>query len=251
MCPRRGHSAGRLAVMLVLALAGGGVLWAAAGDAASGDRSEPVRFDRPQPPVVRAELEKILSDPQFAPRKSVWQRIWEKLLGWRRSGLSFGGGWGEFLFWFITAWCVLTLLAIFGHMIWAAVVAFRASGGGGSAARVLALGLADGAEAWPYEQLCREMRRLAEHGAYRQAVSLMMLALLRLLDQAGVVRFDKSKTNREYLRECGSGFSGRDIFRRFVLAFDASVYGGVSCGRRTYEVMNALFERLGSDGQRR
>lgn len=228
MCPRRGHSAGRLAVMLVLALAGGGVLWAAAGDAASGDRSEPVRFDRPQPPVVRAELEKILSDPQFAPRKSVWQRIWEKLLGWRRSGLSFGGGWGEFLFWFITAWCVLTLLAIFGHMIWAAVVAFRASGGGGSAARVLALGLADGAEAWPYEQLCREMHRLAERrlppsrqlndaGTVAIAGSGRGRAIRQEQDQPGVpARVRVGLFRSRYLQEVRSGVRRICLRRRFV-----------------------------------
>jgi hypothetical protein len=94
-----------------------------------------------------------------------------------------------------------------------------------------------------YHELRGLMGRLANQGAFREAVSVMMLALVRWLEHLDILRFHHSKTNGDYVREYGAGRWGREDFRRFVIAFDASVYSGAPCGRDAYESLNAIFER--------
>jgi len=108
-------------------------------------------------------------------------------------------------------------------------------------------GLAGGEASASYDDLQARMRVLAAKGAFRPALGVMMVALLRWLDRAGVVKFHASKTNGDYLRDYARARAGAGYFRRFVLAFDAIAYGGVTCGPRTYERMLDLFEEIRHD----
>ena len=85
---------------------------------------------------------------------------------------------------------------------------------------------------------------LAEKGAFFEAISVMMVALIRLLDSIGVVRFHESKTNGDYVREYPSGLTSRNEFRQFVLIFEQIVYGRFHCDHQTYGQMNFLMEQI-------
>ncbi|NQT20660.1 MAG: DUF4129 domain-containing protein, partial [Planctomycetes bacterium] len=82
-------------------------------------------------------------------------------------------------------------------------------------------------------------------------IGLMMVALLRWLERADVLRFHQSKTNGDYVREYPQQGPGGGDFRKFALDFDAAVYGGALCDRRSYEHMNIIFERIISDVRKR
>ena len=94
-----------------------------------------------------------------------------------------------------------------------------------------------------YEELQDLMRRAAEKGAFREAIRLMMLSLLQLLDRTGAVRVQDGKTNGEYVREYSPRRPGREAFTRFVLAFDEAVYGSARCDGHTYRDMNVRFDQ--------
>jgi hypothetical protein len=90
------------------------------------------------------------------------------------------------------------------------------------------------------------MQRLAELGRFREALGMMMLVLLRRLDERGIVRFNPGKTNGDYVREYPSVGPGREEFQSFSGTFDVLVYGGGSCRQETYRNMQSLFEQVQS-----
>jgi hypothetical protein len=94
------------------------------------------------------------------------------------------------------------------------------------------------------------MQWLADHNLFRQAISVMMLVLLRGLDRAGTLRFHRSKTNGDYVGEYPAGVPGRDEFRRFSLSFDVLVYGCAPCEQETYQRMRSLFEQVRDDARK-
>ncbi len=205
-------------------------------------------FERAEAKVIRARIDKILADPRFAPRKTFYQWLREKLSGWAGLGFHLSRGWTRALIGVLTIWCVLALLAILGHFIWTLAVTF---GGGGRRGAAAVGAVAEPAPDLSYDELIREMRRRAQQGDHRRAIGLMMIALLRWLDDCGALRFHRSKTNRDYLDEYSAGFTGRDAFTDFVRAFDVVIYGGGSCDRDTFQGMQAGFDRVRTDGRKK
>jgi len=233
-CRRAGAA---LAALVLLAAA-----WAPAGGAPA--RPRPPK--RPQAKVIRAEVRRILSDERFARHRSAWQRLlqWvrEKLSEWDRLRLPAEGvGW--WLLVIFMAWCVLALLAILAHMVWTVIMLLRDRGGRRRRGRAKAPHF-ERPEALSFDQLCQRTRRLAGEGDFRGAVAAMMLALLRLLEQRGALRYHTGKTNGDYVREYPPAGRGRDDFRRFALAFDRMIYAGGPCGPDAFRDLSALFEAL-------
>jgi len=196
------------------------------------------------PPSERIQtvVGEILSDPRFAPRKSFWQWLREKLAAWELPGRALGSGWAPIVVWILTIWCVLALLAILGHLLWT-LSQFLPRRSAASRARHVRL-RPEAIKSLSYEELRDRMARLAERGQFRGAVRVMMLGLVRWLDDAGVFRFHLSKTNGDYVREYPGGRGGHEQFRRFALAFDALIYGGSRCGPTDYGRMLSAFQRI-------
>ena len=73
--------------------------------------------------------------------------------------------------------------------------------------------------------------KLAEAGDYRGAFKSAYLASIAYLDEIRVLRFERSRTNWEYLRELKSG--GHERPHRelcpLTLDFDRKIYGRESC----------------------
>jgi len=211
-------------------------------DAASADRTP--QYERPDAQTIKDCTREILSDPQFAPHKTFGQWLREKLGKWGRPDARLPRGLGEFLFWAVIVWCLLTLLAIFIHFIWTIWMLVRRPKGPGIAVGSEGLALY---ERLSFEQLWEKSRELAQRAAYRDAAGVLLMALLRRLDASRVLRFHASKTNGEYLREYPGQTPGRPQFAEFVDAFERSVYGGVEVPKQTYETMNSLAQRVAND----
>jgi hypothetical protein len=239
MSLRRFEGPGRGVVVLAVAVLGCACCLAVA-HAASEDEQQSARFERPTASAIKAELQGILADPHFAPRKTFTQWLAEKLSSWERPRLP--EGLGLILLMIVTIWCVVTLLAILAHLVWTIAVMARRHG---RSASMRGPRFRAGTEhELDYGQLCERMRGLAERGMFRDAVGVMMLALLRWLDGFDLVSFHHSKTNGDYVHEFPEANPSRQEFRQFVLAFDLIAYGGAECGPDAYGQMSSRFEQL-------
>jgi len=222
----------------------GALSWSALATAAwasNGFSSEAPKFQRPRPDAIRAELRQILADPRYAPRKTMWQWVRDKLTAWRWPDVHWGRTWAKPLAMVLLVWCLLALAAVLAHLVWTVLVVIRHTTLGRHVSIQSRHLRAGGAS---YEQLCTEMRRLAETGAYREAVSVMMIALLRWLDAANVLHYHESKTNGDYVSEFVAASPGREDFRQFIVSFEESVYGSAPCGPRVYERLDSVFQRI-------
>jgi len=240
----RGRPA-RLSTAFLAAVLCGTFCGLACGASAGETSGRSASYERADAETIRAEIRNILADPRLAPRRTFSQWLSEKLTGWEGPDLDFTSGWTKAIFWLFTIWCILALVAILGHLLWVAFTSVRA--GSGKGRFDLRQRRAADAQEQSYDDLRDRMRRLADRGVFREAVGLMMIALLRWLDAAGMLRFDDSKTNGDYAREYPPGTTGREAFRRFASAFDALVYSGASCDRQTYQEMDSTFERIRRD----
>ncbi|HSW02439.1 MAG TPA: DUF4129 domain-containing protein [Sedimentisphaerales bacterium] len=228
--------------LLLLLVTGTALATVVSARDASADRI--LQYERPDAQAIKDHTRQILSDPQFAPRKTFAQWLQEKLRRWDRPDVRLPRGIGTFLLWAVIAWCLLTLLAIFIHLLWTIWVLFRRPQTSGIPLE------AEGSvlyERWSFEQLWQKSQDLAQRGAYRDAAGVLLLALLRRLDASRVLRFHTSKTNGEYLREYPAQSPGRSQFTQLVAAFERSIYGGLEVPRQTYETMNSLAERIVGD----
>ena len=231
------------AAMALGAPAGPSPLGPEAASAAPGEAPAPRSADRADAAVIKDAARDILSQPRFTQRSSFWEWLLEKLGDWSPPDfqLAWSPGWGALLMWFIVIWCVLTLLAILAHFAWTILTMLRGRGPGGGAAGSRLPRFAQLMACSP-EELDALQSRLAAEGAFREAVGVMMVALLRRMEALHVLRFHESKTNGDYVREFDAGRQGRDAFRTFVNAFDGTVYRGMPCGAESYARMGALYE---------
>jgi hypothetical protein len=223
---------------LVVAACAVPVVHVAAGAAAAAG------FERPDPGTIREEAREILSQRRFSPRVSLLQRFMEWLrekLSWLKLPASGDASLAAVIFWVLVGVgaVVLVILVAFG-VRWLVLYLRGERGKGFHAGPVRFERAVDRS----FASLCRRMRELAGRGRYRDAVGVMMAALLRRLDEAELVAFHDSKTNGDYVVEFPAHRPGHSEFHRFALAFDGTIYGGSSCDEGTYHQMNDLFERV-------
>ena len=212
--------------------------------------AEPRPFRRPEADAIRLEVRNILSDPRYAPRRSFREWLFEKLSNLEKPDVQLGG-FRTFLFWFFLVWLILALLAILGHLAWTLLTLWRGLSGTGRQSRLsISARSREETRALCYSDLLSLTSELARQGAFRDAIGVMIVALLRRLDEWAVVRFHESKTSGDYVREYPVDRRGRGVFRQFVLAADQAVYGTKPCRAETYSEMKTLFERTLDDVDR-
>ena len=208
--------------------------------------SAPRDYARANAETIRTHLQEILSDPRYASHKTLGQWLAEKLSRWEGPHLSKGVK--RFIFWVVMTWCILTLLAIFAHLVWSIWLLARPQKS--SALAELPAG-SESYENASFEQLWERSAALARTGAFRAAIGVLLVALLRRLDALQVLRFHKSKTNGEYVREYPSRLVGRREFVQFVTAFERSIYGGSAVAGPTYDTMSTLAQQVLSDASQK
>ena len=203
-----------------------------------------VRFQRPDPETVRTEARDILSHRRFAPRVSLLERFMQWLrekLPWLKLPSLGDRSVAAVITWVLLGLGAIVLVALVAYGVRWLVLYLRGERGKGFHAGPVRF---ERASDRSFAALCRTMRELAEQGRYRDAIGVMMAALLRRLDDAEVVAFHDSKTNGDYVAEFPAHRSGRSEFHRFALAFDGTIYGGSPCDHGTYRQMNDIFERV-------
>lgn len=97
--------------------------------------------------------------------------------------------------------------------------------------------------------LIKEAVRLAELGDYRSAYRCAYLASISYLDEAKALRFERSRTNWEYLRELRQGgFEKRyNQLQPLTLEFDRKFYGRENCTRDDYINAVRTYEQIISE----
>jgi hypothetical protein len=89
-------------------------------------------------------------------------------------------------------------------------------------------------------------QRFASAGDYRAAVRQLYLATLLLLDERGVLRYDRSLTNREYLREVADAPALARALEPIVETFDRTWYGFETIGPSEFENYRRQVEAIGN-----
>ena len=76
---------------------------------------------------------------------------------------------------------------------------------------------------------------LSSQGDYRTAIRYLYLSSLLVLDERGLLRYDRSRTNREYLRSVSSKSQLATPLRDVIDVFDRVWYGFESVDEQTYQ----------------
>ena len=219
---------------------------------ASGQSSKP----DPNPEKVRADLQRILADPQFRPIASGdnWgDRLlkwvgdqWDKLLHWLRNLFTFptirmqvGGKAGAYLSIFFAAVFIALALALIAWLIARLIRYIRTSRRKKTIADSASYDL-DEEEAPLFitepDIWIQEATKYASSGDYRRAFRAVFIAALLHLSQEGRIEFGRSRTNGDYLGELR--FRGYDseyeILMPLTLDFDKLWYGDKSCQEIDY-----------------
>ncbi|MEZ4511834.1 MAG: DUF4129 domain-containing protein [Chloroflexota bacterium] len=87
-------------------------------------------------------------------------------------------------------------------------------------------------------------QQLAEGGDYRTAVRYLYLSALLLLEEHNLLRYDRSRTNREYLRSVAHRPELAAILQEVVEVFDRVWYGFQPLGQSDYDRYAAQVEAL-------
>lgn len=87
-------------------------------------------------------------------------------------------------------------------------------------------------------------QHFASRGDYRSAVRQLYLSTLLLLDERGRLRYDRSLTNREYLRAVANTPNIRDALRPIVETFDRIWYGFVPITANEFEQYRVQVEAI-------
>ena len=89
----------------------------------------------------------------------------------------------------------------------------------------------------------RLLREALSTGNYRLAVRIYFLGLLQKLDEDGLIRWKKDKTNRDYLTELFSNDYFDDV-RRLTMAYELVWYGDHNLSIASYELLISDFKAV-------
>lgn len=126
------------------------------------------------------------------------------------------------IWWLVVGWLVLTVLALFTHLVWSTMQAAKRGDDAepASAARKRAAKPRTAAD-WE-----AEAARLAGEGRVREAAAALYQALLLRLDGRGAVRFDPAKTPGDYRREARQHPEAAQALGSFLRLFEPVAFGG-------------------------
>ena len=94
------------------------------------------------------------------------------------------------------------------------------------------------------EQALARAHSLSRGGDYRSAVRYLYLSSLLLLDERGLLRYDRSKTNREYLRSLSNTPELSEPLNEVIDVFDNVWYGYHSLDEETFKHYSDRVEEL-------
>ena len=183
--------------------------------------------------VDRNSLNHILAQPEFQwdeqnPRQpsaleKLWQRIQRELARLSTRLLGFKGS--EYVIGFAALLLLAAgLLFLFRNLLFGFVAEAR-----------LAPPARTGDEALTADMALKRAQNLSHGGDYRSAVRYLYLSALLLLEERGLLSFDRTKTNREYLRSVADQPELEKTLQSVVEVFDRVWYGYLPLDDQTYQ----------------
>ncbi len=171
-----------------------------------------------------ATLQTILQRPEFqwdrppSPLEEWWNSLWKKINEWLnslfgRDGLSIPIP-GDIFTVIASILLAVVLIYVFRGLFADLIVETR-----------LDEDRMAGDELLTAESALQKAKEISRSGDYRTAVRYLYLSSLLLLDERGLLRFDRSKTNREYLRSVSSFPNLSTPLREVIDVFDRVWYG--------------------------
>lgn len=218
------------------------------------------KADWPDHARVRREIRQILASPEYnrthaqsaidglQERAGKWLRgAILRFLDWAADHMSFANPKGAGILASLCTWAV-----VIGFIVLSVLVArwrVKRAGGAGEPSRE---GEGGGYQLPSAGPLIKQAAKLAEVEDYRGAFRAAYLASIAYLDGIRVIRFERSRTNWEYLGELKR--SGRERLyahlHSITLDFDRKIYGRETCARQDYLNAAAVYERLTSEAAR-
>lgn len=193
-------------------------------------------------PTDLDSLNVILSQPEFQwrtnPVNDWFQKMWNKIAAWLDKflqplniSISIPGG-GNIM----TVIAVIVLLAVLAFV-------FR-----GLFTDLVKEAKGDGTDEdsdinLTAETAFRKAQNLSGQGDYRTAVRYLYLSSLLMMEERGILRYDRSRTNREYLRSVSEHPNLAKPLKTVVDVFDRTWYGFEPLDESTYkEYVNEVEE---------
>lgn len=196
-------------------------------------------FSRRSAPEALSQLRQILAQPQFQwPQQgpSLLRQIWDRLLRFLFNLLPEAVTGARPLRALLAGLGILLLLAVLLYAGRALLAAFSPSDERQSEPAGQAEVTADKA--------LNEAEALSKVGDYRMAVRYLYLSALLILDEHGLVRYDRTRTNREYLRTLSDRPELASTLREVVHVFDRVWYGFRAVDHATYSRFEAQVRTL-------
>lgn len=216
------------------------------------------------PTQVKADLQRILAQPEFQPvhqseslltRITDWlQKKWDKFLNWLRHlfdmpEVKMGRGastLSTILIYLIVPAFILAIVWLLARFIGDYL---KTRGPGMSTKKSGAIFDIDQADADMVTEpdiWLQQARKFAEAGDYRRAFRAIFLGALLMMDRAGAIQYERSRTNGDYLRGLRSkGMTALiETFGPFVSEFDYRWYGDRPTGEADYQRGLQEYDRI-------
>lgn len=197
------------------------------------------------PAELRSSLQRILARPEYNQNDSNWLedtvlRYLQALRTWYMNHLA---PYFErlhdvspYLYWSLVTLGAALAVALLYHIY----LTVRSSFGGPPVRSRRADALADPSIATAPEALLADADRAAAAGDFAHALSRLYLALIRNLDRHGFVRYDRSRTNWEYLRQVRAHDGISSPLAALTTASEAVWYGSQPADASRYDSCRAL-----------
>ncbi len=204
---------------------------------------------------IKADLRDILTSRDYRldkPREGVLSRIgkwiskkWDAFVEWLRRVFSFGGRLGGGSAPVLPYILTVALILLMAYAIAYAIKNYK----GGSLATkktptVDTLLEPEEAAAAEPDAWISAAKRHAAAGDYRRAYRAVFIAILIRLDRAGALRFERSKTNGDYVRALGDKPKLLAFLRPLANDFDARWYGHVSSTEADFRKVLANYNEV-------
>jgi hypothetical protein len=100
------------------------------------------------------------------------------------------------------------------------------------------------AERMKTESIYEQALEAASKGDYQEAIRLLTIGSLLLLEKQQIVDFKDSFTNGEYLRELLAERQRHELFKKPLALFDRIVYGFAKTDKSDYEMFKNFYLEL-------
>lgn len=200
---------------------------------------------RPPVPTLREDLRRILARREYNFDESQWFQQWlyralhSLAVWWREHFAPYVDALYEkrpFIYWTIVAVGALAAAFLLYHILHTVRSAFGRSGRGRHSRGELPPTVLQ----TDPERLLKQADEAAANGDFPEALRRLYLALIRNLDRHGLVRFDRSRTNYEYVRQLRAHDTVAVLFADLTGRAERVWYGDETLAPVDYEQCRAL-----------